>query len=149
MSAMSDLFTVLEEEQPRLFELFPTDAEIDATLERHPSIRRTREPELAPTLTPFERGMEGSAKAAQKWTPEQKALVADAIRGCAYLLPEFTADDVWDRLPAGFPVTKGLGAALNAAARLNLIRATDRTRKSTRTDEHGHGQRLTIWRSIK
>ena len=148
MSAMSELFTVLEDEQPRLFELFPTDQEIDAALERHPSIRRNREPEPAPAVTPFERGMEGSARAAQKWTPEQKAAVADAIRGCAKFLPTFTADDVWDRLPKDFPVTKGLGAALNAAARLGLIRATDTTRKSRRTDDHGHGQRLTVWKSL-
>jgi hypothetical protein len=35
-----------------------------------------------------------------------------------------------------------------AAANRGLIMATDRTRKSARTDDHGHGQRLTIWRSL-
>ena len=99
-------------------------------------------------LTPFERGMEGSARAARRWTEAEMAQVDEAIRKCHYFLPEFTADDIWFRLPKGFPVTKGLAARLNKAANAGLIEATDRTRKSTRTDEHGHGQRLTVWRSL-
>ena len=100
------------------------------------------------TPTPFERGMEGSAKAALKWTPEQMTMVDEAIKKCHYFQPEFTADDIWFRLPKDFPVTKGLAARLNYAANRGLIMATDRTRKSTRDNEHGHGQRLTIWRSL-
>jgi len=101
---------------------------------------------LAPT--PFEKGMAASAKAAAKWSPDQVRQVDDAIAACRKFQPEFTADDIWSRLPKGFPVTKGLAARLNAAANRGLIMATDRTRKSTRTDDHGHGQRLTIWRSL-
>jgi hypothetical protein len=101
---------------------------------------------LAPT--PFEKGMAASAKAAAKWTPDQVRQVDDAIAACRKFQPEFSADDIWSRLPKGFPVTKGLAARLNAAANRGLIMATDRTRKSARTDDHGHGQRLTIWRSL-
>jgi hypothetical protein len=92
--------------------------------------------------------MEGSAKAAKKWSPEQVEAVDNAILGCIRMLSEFTADDVWSRLPAGFLVTKGLGSRLNSFSKRGMILATDRTRKSVRTDEHGHGQRLTIWRSL-
>lgn len=98
----------------------------------------------------FEAGMEASQRSADaKWTLEEQMLVDDAIRMCAYFLPEFTADDVWARLrPLGVPVTKGLAARLNVAARSGLIEATDRTRKSSRGGAHDHGQRLTIWRSL-
>lgn len=101
-----------------------------------------------PEPTPFERGMAESAKAARKWTDVEMTAVDEAIRSCAQFQPEFTADDIWTRLPQGFPVTKGLAARLNKAANAGLILATDRTRKSTRTDSHGHGQRLTVWRSL-
>jgi hypothetical protein len=97
---------------------------------------------------PFSLGMELSARAAAKWSSDELAAVDDAIRSCAYFLPTFTADDVWRRLPDGFPVTKGLAARLNVAARAGLIVATDRTRKSSRGGAHDHGQRLTIWRSL-
>lgn len=101
---------------------------------------------LAPT--PFEKGMAASAKAAAKWTTEQVQQVDQAILACRKFQAEFTADDIWARLPQGFPVTKGLAARLNSAAKRGLIMASDRTRKSTRTDEHGHGQRLTVWWSL-
>lgn len=103
-------------------------------------------PESEPT--PFERGMIESAKAARKWTDHETDQVDWAIQDCAYFTPEFTADDIWKRLPDDFPVTKGLAARLNKAANAGMIRATDRTRKSTRTGEHGHGQRLTVWESL-
>lgn len=98
--------------------------------------------------TPFAVGMQLSAKAAEKWTPAQVAAVDDAIRWLAYFRPIFTADDVWNHLPDGFPVTKGLAARLNVAARAGLIRATDRTMKAARGGNHDHGQRLTVWQSL-
>lgn len=99
-------------------------------------------------FTPFDRGMAASAASARRWTDEQVLQVDAAIIACRKFQAEFTADDIWARLPKDFPVTKGLAARLNAAANRGLIVATDRTRKSTRTDTHGHGQRLTIWRSL-
>ena len=99
-------------------------------------------------FSPFERGMDASAQAARRWTDLEVAQVDEAIRKCAYFQPYFTADDIWERLPKHFPVTKGLGSRLNKAANAGLIEATDRTCKSRRINEHGHGQRLTIWRSI-
>lgn len=97
----------------------------------------------------FLKGMEESHKAAvHKWTPEQIAQVDQAITLCASSGDDFTADDVWSRLPVGFPVTKGLASRLNVAARQKRIIATDRTRKSRRGGDHDHGQRLTIWRPL-
>lgn len=93
-------------------------------------------------------GLDASATAAGRWTHDETQLVDKAIRACAHFLPEFTADDVWDRLPAGFPVTKGLASRLNAASRAGIIQATDRVRKASRGGTHDHGQRLTIWRSL-
>lgn len=101
---------------------------------------------LAPT--PFEKGMAESAKSARKWTPEQVKQVDEAILACRMFQPEFTADDIWARLPQDFPVTKGLASRLNSMAKRGLIMASDRTRKSTRSNEHGHGQRLTVWWSL-
>jgi hypothetical protein len=102
-----------------------------------------------PQPTPFERGMEGSAKAARKWTDEQIALVDRAIKRVAYFRLYWTVDQVWEQLPDAFPVNKGIGARLNKAARAGMIRPTDRTQISKRTNEHGHGQRLTVWETIE
>jgi hypothetical protein len=107
------------------------------------------QPTLFDQPTPFERGMAGSAKAARKWTDDQIAQVDRAIRRVAYFMPRWTVDDVWQQLPADFPVNKGIGARLNKAARAGMIRATDRTQISKRTNEHGHGQRLTVWETIE
>lgn len=102
-----------------------------------------------PAPTPFEVGMAASSKAARyRWSPAEIAAVDRAIELCAHFQPEFTADDVWKRLPKDFPVTKGLASRLNVAANRGLIVATDRTRKAGRGGDHDHGQRLTIWRSL-
>ena len=53
--------------------------------------------------------MDASAAAARRWTDLEVAQVDEAIRKCAYFQPYFTADDIWERLPKDFPVTKGLG----------------------------------------
>ena len=102
-----------------------------------------------PEPTPFERGMEASAKAARKWTDEQIALVDRAIKRVAYFRLYWTVDQVWEQLPDDFPVNKGIGARLNKATRAGMIRPTDRTQISKRTTEHGHGQRLTVWETIE
>tara|TARA_R100001230_G_scaffold2824_1_gene866 strand:+ start:621 stop:968 length:348 start_codon:yes stop_codon:yes gene_type:complete len=107
------------------------------------------QPSLFDDPTPFERGMAASAKAARKWTDEQIAQVDRAIKRVAYFRLHWTVDQVWEQLPDGFPVNKGIGARLNKAARAGMIRATDRTRISRRTNEHGHGQRLTVWETVE
>jgi hypothetical protein len=135
---MSRLTDLLDVEQPTLFDVERTDSELIAALERHPELPRT----------PEDRALEGSMRAGLKWTPEQVAAVDAAIAGCVTFLPFWTADDIWQRLPKDFPVTKGLAARLNAAAKRGLCQATDRTRKSSRGGDHDHGQRLTIWRSL-
>jgi len=100
------------------------------------------------TLTPFEVGMMKSAESARKWTEAEVKAVDEAIAKCCYFQPEFTADDIWARLPKDFYVTKGLASRLNAAAHRGLIETTDRTQRSKRDNSHGHGQRLTIWRTL-
>jgi hypothetical protein len=100
-------------------------------------------------LTPFERGMELSQRSADhKWTTAQASEVYDAIVKTARMLPEFTADDIWSRLPATFPKTKGLAAILKSAANDGICQPTDRVRKTSRGGDSDHGQRLTVWRSL-
>ena len=95
--------------------------------------------------TGFDYGIKRSQDSAAKWTTEQVRLVDHAIILTARREEEFTADDVWRNLPAGFPVTKGMAARLMVAARRGLIYSTGRYAKSARGGSHDHGQRLTIW----
>jgi hypothetical protein len=97
----------------------------------------------------LERGLEGSELAARKWTPLEAIQVSLAIRRCVAELEEFTADDVWAALPDGFPVTKGLAGRLMAARYEGRIVGTGRVAISQREGEHGHGQRLAVWRSVR
>lgn len=102
--------------------------------------------EIEPIPLPFEIGMERSQDAADAgWTEAQIHEVDRAILRVADRLPSFTADDIWEELGPGFPVTKGLAARLVSAQRRQLIASTDRTRKSSRGGAHDHGQRLTVW----
>lgn len=119
-------------------------------------------------LEPFERGMEGSDRAAAKWTPEEVAAVDDAIAAVARrrraeadeladLIGEpraviegtFTTADVWAELGEGFPVTKGIAGRLTSAKSAGIIESTGRT---TRPPEDApgpnNGQRLTVWRAL-
>jgi hypothetical protein len=99
-----------------------------------------------PEPTGFEYGIKRSADSAAKWTAEQIRIVDHAILLTARREEEFTADDVWRNLPAGFPVTKGMAARLMAAARRGKIFSTGYYAKSNRGGAHDHGQRLTVWR---
>ena len=98
--------------------------------------------------TPFDRGMAGSEQSASKWTADEVTMVDLAIRACSRAYNEFTADDVWARLPEGFRVTKGLASRLKVAKNDGWIRSSGTTRTSKRDDEHGHGQRHTVWVSV-
>lgn len=120
-------------------------------------LRRLAGVQLVEAGMPFARGMEGSARAAAKWTDEELTQVDDAIANVVNKLlaassewdeppGTFTADDIWRELGDGFLVTKGLAGRLNAARNRGMIVNTGRTIISGRDDEHGHGQRLTVWR---
>jgi hypothetical protein len=102
----------------------------------------------APEPSPFDKGMRRSAESARKWSDSEVQAVDRAIEVCIRLLPEWTADDIWTRLPKDFPVTKGLGSRLKLFTAAGKIMPTDRTRKSTRGGDHCHGQRLTVWISL-
>ncbi len=97
--------------------------------------------------TPFQRGMDGSHRAAQRWTPAQIYEVRHAIRWCATQFLEFTADDVYDYLGPAFPVTKGMAGQFVWAMAKQILENSGRTRIADRGGEHDHAQRLTIWRS--
>lgn len=126
-------------------------------------------------LEPLERGMEGSARAAARWTPEELAQVDAAIRAVAasrldvartalapsYVddlmaypetsdkLLEFTTADVWAMLGEGFPVTKGIAGRMIAAKNAGLIRSTGRTTyPEGERSRVNHNQRLTVWRAL-
>ena len=100
-------------------------------------------------LTPFDRGMLGSQQSATKWSDGEVQMVDLAIQQCARDLDTFTADDVWDRLPEGFRVTKGLASRLKVAKNRGWIRSDGEVRHSKRSGEHGHGQRLNVWVSCR
>lgn len=124
-------------------------------------------------LETFERGMEGSARAAAKWTDEEVAQVDAAIRAIVERLrakqrdtiertraanyrvtdeafPQtFTTAAVWAELGEGFPVTKGIAGRMIAAKSAGLIKSTGRTTYPPK-DAPGPnaGQRLTLWEVI-
>lgn len=96
----------------------------------------------------FAAGMAGSAAAATRWTVDELAAVDRAILRAAAERGRFTADDVWAELPTDFPVTKGLGGRLVAAANRGAIVRTLETITSAREGAHGHGQRLAVWQRV-
>lgn len=119
-------------------------------------------------LEPFERGMEGSARAAAKWTDEEVAQVDAAIAavarrrraeadeladviGTEHAIIEgtFTTADVWAELGEGFPVTKGIAGRMTSAKGAGIIESTGRTTYPP-DDAPGpnNGQRLTVWRAL-
>jgi len=94
----------------------------------------------------FAEGMRQSQRSADhKWTPLEAAQVDLAIAEVARKGEPFTTDEVWAHLGAAFPVGKGMAARLNAAVRRGIITNTGEIRTSSRTGEHDHGQRLTVW----
>jgi len=98
------------------------------------------------TVTPFEVAMRISQTVANvKWTADQQRAVDDAIAVVALAKGRFTADDIWSQLGPSFPVTKGLAARLNVAARRKLIYNTGTVAHAKRGGLHDHAQRLTVW----
>jgi hypothetical protein len=105
-----------------------------------------RVPPARSIASPFYTGMGASQSSAHsKWSPFQQRQVDAAINVVATRLGVFTADDVWAHLGEGFPVTKGLAARLNVAARRGLIRNTGNLAFAGRGGAHDHAQRLTVW----
>lgn len=98
-------------------------------------------------VDPFDQALDGSERAAGRWTKTERDLVDQAIRAVATMLDEFTADDVWTELAGRVPVTKGLTARLMVARRAGLIAQTGRFTVAQRGGDHDHAQRLTVWRS--
>lgn len=94
----------------------------------------------------FAEGMRQSQRSADhRWTPLESAQVDLAIAEVARKGEPFTTDEVWAHLGAAFPVSKGMAARLNAAVRRGIITNTGEIRTSSRTGDHDHGQRLTVW----
>jgi hypothetical protein len=101
-----------------------------------------------PPAGAYEAGIAASETAgAYRWTFLERMQVDAAIEEAASRHEFLTADDVWVVLGPEFPVTKGLAGRLNAAMHRGVIEATGRVVFSQRTGEHGHGQRLGVWRS--
>lgn len=100
------------------------------------------------TTTAAERGLEGTTRAARRWTLAEAAQVDDAIRTVAARGEDFTTADVWAELGAGFPVTKGIAAKMLAAQRAGVIVNTGRvTFNDHPRHDHAHGQRLALWKA--
>lgn len=115
--------------------------------EQPPHTSRTI-PKVPDPPSPFERGMDGSRRAARKWTEDEAKKVDAAIAAVAGRLPTFTADAVWAELGDGFPVTKGLASRLTAAKNRGLIENTGTVAPARRGGDHDHAQRLSVWRSL-
>lgn len=103
--------------------------------------------------TAAERGLEGSSRAARRWTDEESAQVDAAIVAVAAAARAagryFTTADVWVHLGPGFPVTKGIASKMTAAARDGIIANTGRHAFNDDPDRtHAHGQRLALWRPL-
>jgi len=115
-----------------------------------PAITDTRKPWQGrkDDPTPFERGMEGSARAAQKWTDLEKKWVDEAIELVALVQDTFTADDIWAQIAGRVRVTKGLAGRLNAARHRGMIEPTGQVTFARRGGDHDHAQRLAVWRSL-
>jgi len=95
----------------------------------------------------FKRGMDDSRRASLRWSPVEAKAVDDAILRAAVELHEFTTDDVWNRLPSDFPITKGIASHMLAAKRRGVILNTTRCVFCTRS-RNNNNQRLTIWSSL-
>lgn len=94
--------------------------------------------------TPMQKGMNGSARAAGKWTDAEIAALDAAIRGLAASGREFTTDDVWAAAPT-VPITKGVASRLRSMQSRGVIRSTEKRRVSRRGGDHDHAQTLTVW----
>lgn len=129
------------------------DVEIEEPELSEEQLRAELDQDVEPPPAPpgrLEAGLAASdASGSAGWSEEELAAVKRAILAVADRLDEFTADDVWRELGSDFPVTKGIAGRLNAAARAGVIEATGRVAVSQREGEHGHGQRLGIWRSLR
>ena len=82
----------------------------------------------------------------ERATGEWQVDALAAIRAVAYANTELTTDDVWKALGRNPDVEgRAMGAAMRAAAKLGLVRRTDRTKKSHRVACHRRD--LRVWES--
>lgn len=94
---------------------------------------------------PWDLALEGTERAAAKWTAEEVAQVDAAIAACAATGETFTTDQVWARLGDDFLVTKGIAGRLVKAHNDGVIVPLGVVVLSQRTGAHGHRQRLNVW----
>jgi len=89
---------------------------------------------------------EAIARVSSNTEPAFRSAAMDALRRLVRTMPELTADDLWDALEAsGAPVPhepRALGAIMQSAAKLGLIRATDRWVESRRAQNHARPVRV-------
>lgn len=100
-----------------------------------------------PPATPFGRAMDGSTRASLRWSSLESAQVDAAIEKAASELPEITTDDVWNRLPADFPITKGIATHMLSAKRRGILINTTRVTICNRS-RNNNAQRLSVWGSL-
>lgn len=107
------------------------------------------QPEPEPSGRAFERGMEGSQQSAlAKWSDDEVVKVRNAIRAVAGRHHRFTTDEIWKELGDGFPFSKGIGVQMLVVSREGVLKSTGETVISRRGGDHGHAQRLTVWKSL-
>ncbi len=135
-----------------------SDEQLRAELDDDPALlasidRPAVEERMVPPPAPPGRAAAGlaasDAAGRAGWSEAELAEVKRAILAVADRLDEFTVDDVYLELGPGFPVTKGIAGRLQAARNAGVIEATGSVAFSQREGEHGHGQRIGIWRSLR
>lgn len=91
------------------------------------------------------RGPNGSSK---RWTPEERAQVAETIIRLAYSQQALTADDIWAACPEVAP-GPGIHALLTRAVQEKILTKGDfaDSQRDDRSD-HDRGRRLRVWRSL-
>jgi hypothetical protein len=83
----------------------------------------------------------------ERGSGEWQVEAVSAIRRVAAVQPELTTDDVWRALGRDPDVEgRAMGAAMRQAAKLGLIKRTDRTTKSARVACHRRDLRVWVSR---
>lgn len=144
---MLDGQTIALAEKPRLVEVSPGRFQLQCRAAPQPELITIR---VGPTSTAIERGEQGTARAARRWTLAEAARVEQAIADVARRTDgdDFTTADVWAELGPDFPITKGIASKMTAAARAGIIRNTGRvTFNDHPRHSHAHGQRLAVWQA--
>lgn len=106
--------------------------------------------ETVDELTAAEAADEAIGRVAANTDPAWMSAALRALRHVASMMPEFTAEDVWDRLDTlDVPPPherRAMGAILREGVESGIIASTGRFDASKRAQGHGHP--TSVWRAL-